>query len=186
MNSDTHLLAYLALAMWFQFILLDALELVYMPLWFPILVVLYGTSCLGLYLVRRAGRPLPAAVPWSAVPVLAWCVFVLYGLLLGAIELQNLVGTPSRAGLALLFFNGPLVALAASAILAYPLATLYGRHAAAMSVVIALPIFGISLDLLSSSSATGFGFVIAALDSVWLYVALRTVPAWAFRRLALR
>jgi hypothetical protein len=187
MKSDTHLAAFIAIMTWSQVMLGDMFGLfgtstVVMSL----LGMLYATSCLGLHLVRRSGRPMPWIIPWGGPLVLAWCLFVLYGALLDNVQLQNLVEAPSRTGLALLFVNGPLVALAASAILAYPLAVLYGRHAAAMSVVIALPIFGISLDMLSSSSATGFGFVISALDSVWFYVALRTVPAWAFRRMAVR
>ncbi len=53
-----------------------------------------------------------------------------------------------------------------------------------MSVVVALPTFGVAADVLTSAGTLGMGSAISALESVWLYVALRTVPAWAFRRMA--
>jgi len=185
MKSETHLLAYLALAAWASIAIADHIGMLGSS-WpaLSLVAVFYLASCFGLHRMRRDGVATPGLVPWLSALVLAWCLLLLHGTLIEAIQLQELLRRPSKAGLALLALNGLLAALATAAVLAYPLSALYGRHAGTMSVVVALPTFGLAADTLSSTDTLGMGFSISVLDWVWLYVALRTVPAWASRRMA--
>lgn len=187
MKSETHLAASIALVAWLQVMLADRFGLLgAATLGKTFLVTLYAASCLGLYLVRRSGEPVPSILPWGGAPVLAWCLFVLYGTLLDSIRLQDLVDAPSPAGLALLFLNGPAMAVIASALLAYPLAVLYGRGAGIMAVVVAVPVFAFYASGLVGADFSRLSPTIVILEMVWLYVALRTIPLLAVRAVTSR
>jgi len=182
MKSETHLAASIAIVGWLQVMLADLFGLfgtstVVMAL----LGTLYAASCLGLYLVRRSGGPMPWMIPWGGALVLAWCLFILYGTLVDSVRLQDLVVAPSRAGLALLFVNGPVIAVIAGVVLAYPLAVLYGRGASIMAVVVAMPVFVLYSSGLIEADYRRLSSTLVALDMVWLYVALRIVPQLAVR-----
>lgn len=182
MKSETHLAASIALVAWLQVMLADHFGLLgssRFEAW--LLITLYVASCIGLHLVRRSGRPMPSILPWGGAPVLAWCLFVLYGTLLDSIRLQDLVDAPSHAGLALMLFNGPLAAMLASAFLAYPLAVLYGRGAGIMAVVVAVPVFAYYASGLVEADFSRLSPTIVVMEMVMLYVALRTIPQWVVR-----
>lgn len=182
MKSETHLAASIAIVGWLQVMLADLFGLFgTSTVVMAMLGTLYAASCLGLYLVRRSGGPMPWMIPWGGSLVLAWCLFILYGTLLDSVRLQDLVEAPSRAGLALLFANGPAMAVIASAILAYPLAVLYGRGAGIMAVVVAMPVFANYASGLTEVDFSRLSSTLAVLDMVWLYVALRIVPQLAVR-----
>ncbi len=179
-KSETHLVALITIMAWVQVMLADLFGLfgasaVVMAL----LGTLYAASCLGLYLIRRSGGPMPWIIPWGGALVLAWCLFVLYGTLLDSVRLQDLVVAPSRAGLALLFANGPVIAVIAGVVLAYPLAVLYGRGAGVMAIVIAMPGFAFYASGLIEADFSRLSFTLMVLEMVWLYVALRIVPQLA-------
>lgn len=187
MKSETHLAASIAIVAWLQVMLADLFGLfgtstVVMTL----LGTLYAASCLGLYLVRRSGGPMPWMIPWGGALVLAWCLFVLYGTLIDSVRLQDLVVAPSRAGLALLFVNGPAMAAIVGVVLAYPLAVLYGRGAGVMAVVIAMPVFANYASGLVGADFSRLSPTIVILEMVWLYVALRTIPLLAVRAVTSR
>lgn len=103
-------------------------------------------------------------------------MLILYAGLLEAIRLQNLVEAPSRVGLALLFVNGPVAAVIAGAVMAYPLAAIYGRYVGIMEVVVAVPVFAYSAPGILDADFNRLSGTIMVLEVVWLYVALRTVP----------
>lgn len=145
------------------------------------LAAFYAAGCLGLYLLRRSGGPVPWILPWGSALLLACCLFVLYGIVLAGVALQNLVEAPSRAGMVLLFLNGPVTAAIVSAVMAYPLAVLYGRGAGVMAVVIALPVFAFYASGLIEAGFGRLSSTIMAFEAVSLYVALRTVPLLAVR-----
>lgn len=184
MKSETHLAASIAIVAWLHVMLADWFGLLgSAKLGKSLLVTFYAASCIGLHFVRRGGEPVPRIIPWGGALVLAWCLFVLYGTLLDSIRLQDLVEPPSRTGLALLFVNGPLTALLVSAVLAYPLAVIYGRSAGIMAVVVAMPVFAYSASGLIEADFSRLSSTIMALETVCLYVALRTAPRMVLRLL---
>jgi len=70
MINDTHVMTYLAITTWFFLMVLDWFGLIPHPIMGPIVVLLYTASCIGLYLLRRGGKPLPGIVPWAGALVL--------------------------------------------------------------------------------------------------------------------
>jgi len=168
-KSETHLAASIAIVAWLQVMLADPFGLfgtstvvMAMP------GTLYAASCLGLYLVRRSGGPMPWRISRGGALVLAWCLFVLYGTLLDSVRMEDLVEAPSRAGLALLFANGLAVAVITSGVLAYPLVVIYGRGACVMAVVIALPVFALYASGLIEADYSRLSSTLMALEMIWL------------------
>lgn len=145
MSSDTHLIAYMVIALWAQVILADTVGLIPAAepfAWF--LIVSFAASCLGLYFLRRGKLPMPWVIPWGGALVIAWCLFIGYVNLVEVVRLQNLVETPSRIGLSLMFLNGLVTAWIAGVVVGYPVAVVYRQWGGVVAPLLGLPVFALS------------------------------------------